>query len=151
MNKTKEHSKFSAPVPVPAPAPAPVPAPVSNPKAEVAAWEHRLLAIKAEVDTYTKRREAIIEEVKSIHAILEQETKKIVDENRKRTAKVNEAQLKLDTDKAEFEAALIAFKKEKNALEREKEAAASIKANYELSMGKVGEFIRMVRSGAEKI
>lgn len=126
-------------------------APIQNVQQEASAWDMRLAHAKNEVASLLRQKEALIADAKNVQASIEQQASQRLAETRKESQKVSNAREKLEDDKKEFESILIAFRKEKAEFQEEKAKILAMKSNCEKAESKIGEFVRLVKAGAERL
>lgn len=118
---------------------------------ELSAWEVRLLALKNESEQLKRRNDQIKKELESALSVGQAEL------DRKRTAAkdaeaaVAELRAKLETDKNEFQAMLVAFRKEKNEYEKEKTKIMDAQADTTKLRDRLYNFIRLFKDEANKL
>lgn len=120
-------------------------------KNEVAAFEIRIAAAKAENEKLNRENEALKTQAEDVRARCNQEVALKMGEARKVTSAAAEEREKLDSDKKEFEAILNAFKVEKVAFDRERQAAEDMKADAKATSDRVGIFVRQMKELASKL
>lgn len=118
---------------------------------EVRQWQGRVEFAKGENDRLTRQTAALKQEAENIRSVMEQDALKTRQELKAAQNKLNEAKAAHESQRAEFEATLTAFKQERNAFEREKQTALDMKTNYGKMSEKVAAFIRIVRQEAERL
>lgn len=118
---------------------------------EVSAQEGRLDYVKSEVGNLTKQRDSLKEEVKNIRAVLEQDAQVKLDHLKKETAKVGAEKQELENRRKELLELAQQVRQEKSAFESEKANALAMKDSYQKMNDKVGQFVRMVKQGAESL
>lgn len=116
---------------------------------EVASWENRLMGLKNDVENLRNQKAALQTEAENIRAMLTVDVEKKMGLCREEARKVNEAKERVEADRALLKDELVALRTERNAFERDKTAILDMKKNSEEQLLKVGQFIRLVRTGAE--
>lgn len=120
-------------------------------KTELSAYEGRIATAKAEVDNLNKEKESLKTQVEDVRRRCNQEVTSKLGEARQSAILVEEDRTKLESDKKEFEGILNAFKAERVAFDREKQAAEDVKTEARLTLERIGKFIRLVREEAVKL
>jgi hypothetical protein len=124
---------------------------IEDMRGEIGAWEMRLMGIKNEVANLSKQKEVAIKDAENRLALIQQEADKAIAKKREESILVEESSRKLRADQEDFNRVLLSFRKEKDDFEDIKKDALDTKANYAEMTEKVGQFVVMVKRGAEKL
>lgn len=120
-------------------------------KNEITAFENRLASTKSELESLRIQRDALKNEIQTISAACQKEVETKLFEVRKEAATVDEGRRKLESDRAELKTLIEDFAKNRVSLDRERQECFDLKKDAQLTMDRVGVFIRMVRDGASKL
>jgi len=124
---------------------------IEDMRGEIGAWEMRLMGIKNEVANLSKQKEVAIKDAENRLSLIQQEADKAIAKKREESILVEESSQKLRADQEDFNRVLLSFRKEKDDFEDIKKDALDTKANYAEMTEKVGQFVIMVKRGAEKL
>lgn len=124
---------------------------IEDMRGEIGAWEMRLIGIKNEVANLSKQKEVAIKDAENRLSLIQQEADKAIAKKREESILVEESSRKLRSDQEDFNRVLLSFRKEKDDFEDIKKDALDTKANYAEMTEKVGQFVIMVKRGAEKL
>ena len=118
---------------------------------QVSAYQVRLEEVQSKISAGKKemeRLEAEIAEKRDLwHKELEAQNQELV----KRRSELNQERVKFEQDRENFRDQVRSHEKERTAFEDERYRTFELKRAYEGKEQIVGEFIRMVKSGAEKL
>lgn len=118
---------------------------------EIAAQKSRVDFHKGEVESLTRQRNALKEEIKNVHAVIEQDAQIKLDGIKKEQQKLAASQVELMARQKETMDMLLTLRREKAEFESEKALSLATKETYTKMNDKVGQFVRMVKQGAETL
>lgn len=118
---------------------------------EVSAQEGRLSFVKNEVANLTRQRDLMKQEVSDMQAVIAQDAAQKLDAIKKEQQKLAETKNSLDAKHKEVFEMTIALRDEKTAFAKEKAEVLGAKEAYAKMNEDVGNFVRMVKRGAEAL
>lgn len=124
---------------------------IKNLGGELSAWEVRLLAVQNEHKTLSERTGQIKKELESAMSVAQVDVDRKREMGKAEEARINGLKANLEAEKAEFQAILTAFKKEKNEFEREKTKILDIQRDTQILRDRTNNFIRLFKDEANKL
>ena len=113
--------------------------------AEITRWENKLEEVKAQVEKQTQVRDALVAEIESKTNNFEIYMAGRTNEDKRVKAEIAASREQLVKDQSEFQAILLEYRNEKNAVESERKHLELEKVRHAGSVQNVQEFVTAIR------